>query len=290
MAEGPGNGVIATTRDDRDLRDLAAARRELVASVTRQIDFSVKQLQMTPADAARRVREYLETEPDTVEAERVSWLDLSNLIECDAERGQALWQRLRDEAANEIGTGTRTSRSLERPTGSKPYDRAQFAAVIEGLFEALKPRDQLEELLIHQMAAAYHQHLTWQTLATQRVESEAWHGESDKRRALANMAPSQRERYENDYGWVPPRVSDAEAIEQAVLMADRYQRSFLRLMKAFRDNRRLFGALIVAGGQVNIGEQQVNVHQEQPQRSTGVRTAPIRRTTPVRVRKTGRTA
>jgi hypothetical protein len=43
------------------------------------------------------------------------------------------------------------------------------------------------------------------------------------------------------------------------MIADRYQRSFLRLMKAFRDNRRLFGTLVAAGGQVNIGEQQVNV-------------------------------
>jgi hypothetical protein len=33
-------------------------------------------------------------------------------------------------------------------------------------------------------------------------------------------------------------------------------------MKAFRDNRRLFDSLIVAGGQVNIGERQVNIEQE----------------------------
>jgi hypothetical protein len=44
-----------------------------------------------------------------------------------------------------------------------------------------------------------------------------------------------------------------------VAIADRYQRSFLRLLKAYRDTRRLVGTLVVAGGQVNIGEQQLNV-------------------------------
>jgi hypothetical protein len=43
-------------------------------------------------------------------------------------------------------------------------------------------------------------------------------------------------------------------------MADRFQRQFLRLMKAFRDQRRLLGTVVVAaGGQLNVGEQQVNL-------------------------------
>jgi hypothetical protein len=43
-------------------------------------------------------------------------------------------------------------------------------------------------------------------------------------------------------------------------MADRFARQFLRLQKAYRDQRRLFGTLVVAAGQVNIageGGQQV---------------------------------
>jgi hypothetical protein len=48
------------------------------------------------------------------------------------------------------------------------------------------------------------------------------------------------------------------------VLADRYQRSFLRLMKVFRDNRRLITSLVVAGGQVNIGERQVNIEQNDP--------------------------
>ena len=48
-----------------------------------------------------------------------------------------------------------------------------------------------------------------------------------------------------------------------MLIADRYQRSFLRLLKAFRDTRRVIGAVIVGdGGMLNLteGPQQVNVN------------------------------
>jgi hypothetical protein len=43
-------------------------------------------------------------------------------------------------------------------------------------------------------------------------------------------------------------------------MADRYERAFLRLVRAFRDYRRHYASIIVAGaGQVNIADQQVNL-------------------------------
>lgn len=73
------------------------------------------------------------------------------------------------------------------------------------------------------------------------------------------MSQRERARAEADAGWLPPRLDQADAIEQAVMMADRYQRAFLRLLRALRDQRRLFDSLVVAGGQVNIGDRQVNV-------------------------------
>ncbi len=59
--------------------------------------------------------------------------------------------------------------------------------------------------------------------------------------------------------WQPPRLGEAEAVDRAALMSDRFQRQFLRLMRAYRDQRRLLGAVVVAaGGQLNVAEQQVN--------------------------------
>jgi hypothetical protein len=51
-----------------------------------------------------------------------------------------------------------------------------------------------------------------------------------------------------------------EAIEQAAGMVDRFNRIFLRTLRALRDLRRLPPAVIVAkADQVNVGGQQVNV-------------------------------
>ena len=74
------------------------------------------------------------------------------------------------------------------------------------------------------------------------------------------MSASQRERHRMEYGYLPPRLTQAEAIHEAAMMADRFERAFLRLIREFRNQRRMFASLVVAGGQVNItgGPQQVN--------------------------------
>ena len=184
MREGTRNGVMKLTPNERAVRELAASRRELAASVTGLIDCYVQHQDETPATASERARRPLPFDPATRDADQVSWGDLANLLEHDAERGEALWRRLKDEAWQELVTGVRAARSLERPVAGRPWERAQFAAVVEGLRRALAPRDPLEELLVPQMASAYDLHLRWQAVAVHRLETEAWQGERDRRRAL----------------------------------------------------------------------------------------------------------
>ncbi len=271
MATGPGDHRPAVMEDDRALAELAASQRELVATITRQIDFYVAGYGLSPTEAAARARDLGLNVPEDRSPDQISWFDLSNLMEADSERGQALWSRVKAAAQEELVTGIRSARSVEAQVGGRPFERAQVLAIASALRSALVPRDGLEELLIHQMACAYELHLRWQEVAVRRGESEAWHGERDRRRELERMSPAQRERYEAMEGWVPPRLSDAEAIEQAVMIAERYQRSFLRLLTALRETRRLVGTLVVAGGQVNIGEQQLNVAGGGPGRAQGQR-------------------
>jgi hypothetical protein len=55
-------------------------------------------------------------------------------------------------------------------------------------------------------------------------------------------------------------MSEAQAIEQAACMIDRFNKIFLRTLRALRDLRRYAPAVIVQNaGQVNVGGQQVNV-------------------------------
>ena len=55
-----------------------------------------------------------------------------------------------------------------------------------------------------------------------------------------------------------PRVTDADAIEQAAGMVDRFNRLFLRTLRALTDLRRRSPPVLIHAGQVNVGHQQVN--------------------------------
>jgi hypothetical protein len=62
------------------------------------------------------------------------------------------------------------------------------------------------------------------------------------------------------WGRATPRLSTGEAIERAGAMADRFNKVFLRTLRALRDLRRYAPTVIVQNaGQVNVGGQQVNV-------------------------------
>jgi hypothetical protein len=123
-------------------------------------------------------------------------------------------------AADGVAGGALT-RADEHAT---PFERAQYLAILEGLRASLDPTNAAEELLVQMMATAVEQQLRWQTVATRRTDEQVWQGEQDVRRALERMSPRERERHQELEGWLPPRQSAAEAIEQAVMIADRYQR------------------------------------------------------------------
>jgi len=246
------------------LAELVASRHDLSSALTRLIDFQVKQMNRTPEEAAAFVRSRDGIPAEEREPQHVSWYDLAALLESEPGRGETLWQRVKAQAAAEQDSGTRASLAIEQKVPGHPMDRARFMVVLAGLRDSLKPRDALENLMLQQMASAYEQHLFWTERAAQRAQEEEWEGDRDRRREWERLSPAQKERYALDHGWMPPRVSTHAAIDQAVLIADRYQRSFLRLLKALRDQRRLVGTLVVAGGQVNIGERQVNVAAAEP--------------------------
>src|SRR5579883_2179423 len=69
------------------------------------------------------------------------------------------------------------------------------------------------------------------------------------------------QRIKNEARWQPLRQSDADAIEQAAAMLDRFNRIFLRTLRALCDMRRHSAPLIVQnGGQMNVAQQQVNLN------------------------------
>ena len=75
----------------------------------------------------------------------------------------------------------------------------------------------------------------------------------------------------NEIGkWRPPSVSANAAMDQAVAMAERFNRIFLRTLRALRDLRRYSPSVTIqSAGQVNIGGSQVNAAQVRAERAEG---------------------
>jgi hypothetical protein len=177
-----------------------------------------------------------------------SWNDITHEIKRDEAAGWALWAKVRQAARDELASGGMAGQAIEG-YHPRPYERAAFLAVREALADGLEPHNKMEWLLIDGMAQAWTLYLRWQDQQTDMNSTEAIRAGRDSR---------QRD------GWEPPRLGEAEAVDRAVQLADRFERQFLRLMKCYRDGRRLGVSMTVQGGQVNVAEQQVVMSGVEP--------------------------
>ncbi len=256
---------------------LAEVGGDLQAALADYMSFTVAQWRLVLADVSKqyeaarwkpegereRVKELLDFTRDTVNAlERLgtddrssidhltpadlSWHDVMAVWRRDEESGRALWETIKQTARDELNVGKAGSMAVEG-YHERPMRRAEYLAVWVALADGLRPASGAERLLIDGMAQALIMHRHWLHRMVQLDSID----ESRLQRAERG-----RDRYEL------PRLSEAEAVDRAALMADRFQRQFLRLMKCYRDGRRLIASMTVLGGQVNLatdGGQQINV-------------------------------
>ena len=173
-----------------------------------------------------------------------SWHDVTAEWGRDEAAGRALMDRIKGAARDELATG-RTAAAAIEGYHPRPMERAEYLAVAAELADGLKPANGTERLLLDGMTQALVLHRRWLHKMAFSDSMETYNLEKDA-----------RTRGE----WLPPRIGETEYVDRAVVMADRFMKSFLRLLKAYRDQRRVLGTLVVAGGQVNIagdGGQQV---------------------------------
>jgi hypothetical protein len=174
--------------------------------------------------------------------------DLERLMDQDPEEGFQRWETVKEAALEELRTGQRAARAIEAP-GCDLWQRAQFLAVRKDLADQLAPTGGLEWALVDTLAQTFTEYLRWINAARDWGE---WEGSKE------------REHKGDPYTLPPltPRMTYAQAADRAHDQADRYNRLFLRNLRAFRDHRRLMGPVNIQAGQVNIaaGPQQVNVH------------------------------
>jgi hypothetical protein len=119
---------------------------------------------------------------------------------------------------------------------------ARFLAVREALTGDAPSQSAIEQMLIDQAAQTHTLLLSWQ--------EELMGGT-----ALANRG-SRDDKHKEQI-----RLDDAKAIEQAMAMLERLQAMCLRSVKALQDMQREWPRVVVRrAGQVNVGQQQVNLN------------------------------
>jgi hypothetical protein len=130
------------------------------------------------------------------------------------------WQNIRKHALNELQSGHRSAKAMEAYGNHHCWERAQFLAIREDLAADWKPRNGIERQLIDVLAQAQTTMVSWMSrLAT-----------------YSGMACANQKAEIRDQGkWNPPRISESQANEQAATMYDRFNRIFMRTLRALRD-------------------------------------------------------
>lgn len=176
--------------------------------------------------------------------QEITWGHMSAVGEVDIRDGLKLWTRVRETADDELESGKRGAKVAGDNT--TPYSLAQYLAIRDSFADQWKPQGGIESAMIEMLAIAYSLQMYWSTVAHDR----AMQAHDSQREAL--------KRYETG-GWKSPYQSEADAVDQAHRLADGYNRQFLRVLRQLRDLRRYAPVIIQSAGQVNVGNQQVNV-------------------------------
>ena len=194
-----------------------------------------EEYKVSPADADALAVDRPPLALEGIPSYEIRWMALNSLLEVDPERAIAIWQRIRADAANYVDGGCAVAEALSYET---PWQRAQFYCIREALYNEWQP-SAVERLLLDQIAHAHLAYLYW----------------AGKVQEYGAARPSKSS--------TPSYQSTADALDQAMQMADRYNRLAVRTLRALRDLRRS-GVVVVAhpGSQVNIGQQQVNVSKQ----------------------------
>lgn len=178
--------------------------------------------------------------------DRISWEDISAAGEANMQEALSVWAQIREAGCDELESGRRAAQVAGH---ENPYALAQFLAIRDAFADQWKPQGGIESALIDMLTIAFSLQMYWGTIAHQRATRS-----HDVQREVLR-------RYESE-GWKSPFQGEADAVEQAYRLEDGYNRQFLRVLRQLRDLRRYAPPVIInqPGGQVNVGQQQVNVN------------------------------
>jgi len=235
--------------------EVSVLARRLGAAYAANVRWYMQEFKMTADEADRKVRraddpewqQHAIGEP----ADQISWYSLTPLFEANPDAGWAIWERVKAEAYQELVSGHCAASALD--WDDSPWRRAQFLAIRQTFITEWQPRGGIELTLIDQMAQAHSLYLYWIERAHMQASLEA---------SSFDRQISQTGR------WKPRQISAADSLDQSAQMADRWQKLFVRALRALRDLRRHAPPVVLAGpgSQVNVGRHQINTTGSEPPR------------------------
>jgi len=179
--------------------------------------------------------------------QNVSWRQFDRIAEFDSSAVLEKWRSIKDAARDQLDSGQRI---CDVVGAERPWERAQFLAVRQSMIEEWNPIGGIELSLIDQMAVSYTCWMNWLDDFHYLQRAEVDRREVDEKDELSNWNGS----------YVTPRISETAYVERSLKMADRFQRMFMRSLRALRDLRRYTGRITIKNeGPLTVGgNQQVN--------------------------------
>lgn len=179
--------------------------------------------------------------------EDLSWNAIGQFENEHAGSFEMIWERVKQYARDELESGQRAASVAVGD--QRPITRARFLVLREKYIREWEPRNVLESQLIDSICQIQTIREYWMTLATERVAVEC-----EIERYWVEQSGKRTER----------RIDGSESARDAREEAERWDRVFIRSVRALRDLRRYTTAVIVnnQGGQVNVAadqSQQTNV-------------------------------
>jgi hypothetical protein len=194
--------------------------------------------------------------------DNIDFDDLDGLFEFAPRVAEHLWEEVKKEGRKEFESGHLAANAM-LPVGymRDAWSVARYLGLRESFIDEWNPKGGIELSLIDMLAQAFFQWQFWleQTVKRSQTREREEHPEYKKWQYQRNQS---QEKSWDDGFWLRPYVTEQQAIEHAVQMADRWHRIYMRTLRQLRDFRRYSPVTINNPNQVNIAtdsRQQVNL-------------------------------
>ena len=221
---------------------------ELARAYEGTVEYYRRDLQLTGIEAIAKADEPQSSDYEhrclTCLPDQVAWRDLQELTAKDPNLAVERWEEIKQQALDELRSGHRAAKAVDAENNG-PWDRARFLAIRQELADGWRARNGMERTLIDKLAVAHVAYLFW----------------LEKMVLFSTLEPAgDNETIKDEGRWNPPRVMESEAVDQAAKMAERFDRIFVRTLRALTELRKHLPTVIVQNnaGQINVGDR-VNV-------------------------------